>query len=41
MLRHREDVVDRLNREFPNQYAATKKTIEADIAWMKHKLKDL
>ena len=38
MLRHLEDIARRLEREFPDRYPATKKTIGADIEWMKKTL---
>jgi hypothetical protein len=38
MLRHLEDVARCLDREFPNRYPASKRTIAADIDWMKKTL---
>jgi hypothetical protein len=35
MLRHLEDIARRLEREFPDRYTATKRTLGADIEWMK------
>ena len=37
-LRQMEDIADRLNREFPECYPATKKTIADDLVWMKAEL---
>jgi hypothetical protein len=34
-LRHMENLAADLDREFPDRYSATKKTIAADILWMK------
>jgi hypothetical protein len=38
MLRHLQDVADRLDREFPDAYAATKRTVQADVDWMRQSL---
>jgi len=38
-IRRVENVLERLNREFPDNYPATKKTIESDLAKMKAALK--
>jgi hypothetical protein len=40
LLRHLDDVANRLDREFPDSYPATKTTVAADIAWMKKVLNE-
>jgi hypothetical protein len=37
-MRHMEDISGRLRDEFPGEFAATKTTVDNDIAWMKAKL---
>jgi hypothetical protein len=38
LLRHLEDAARRLEREFPDRYPASKRTIAADVDWMKKTL---
>ncbi|MCX8160430.1 MAG: hypothetical protein N3G18_05815, partial [Candidatus Saccharicenans sp.] len=38
-IRRLENVLERLNREFPDNYPVTKRTIESDLAQMKAALK--
>jgi len=35
MFRHLEDIAARLDREFPDRYPATKKTLRADVEWIR------
>ncbi len=37
-IQHIEDISTRLSKEFPDQYRASRKTIAADVAWMKQRL---
>jgi hypothetical protein len=39
MFRHLEDIAQRLDREFPDRYPATKRTIRVDVGWMKNALR--